>query len=56
MPALLDGIRQHKTVLPTLGEEWSERTARMEFDGGVSRAEAERLAWDGLVSMAPDAA
>jgi len=44
-PALLDGLRQHKTALHTLVEEWSERAAIAEYCGGVPRAEAERLAW-----------
>ena len=44
-PALLDGMRQHKVALHALVEEWSERAALAEYCGGLSRAEAEALAW-----------
>ena len=30
----------------TLREAWEERAAIMEFDGGLSREEAERKAWE----------
>ena len=48
-PALVDGMRQHKTALHDLVEEWNERAAVAEYEGGLSRAEAERLAWQYLV-------
>ena len=44
-PALVDAMRQHKPELHALVEEWSERAAIAEYGGGLSRAEAERLAW-----------
>jgi hypothetical protein len=44
-PALVDAMRQHKTELHTLLEEWSERAAIAEYCGGRAREEAERLAW-----------
>jgi hypothetical protein len=44
-PALLDGMRQYKAALHALVEEWSERAALVEYDGGIPRTEAERLAW-----------
>ena len=44
-PALLDVMRQHKPALHALVEEWSERAAIAEYCGGLSRPEAERLAW-----------
>lgn len=31
---------------PDLRERWEERAALMEYDGGLSRQEAERLAWN----------
>ncbi len=44
-PALVDAMRQHKPELHALVEEWSERAAIAECCGGLSRADAERLAW-----------
>ena len=44
-PALVDAMRQHKPELHALVEEWSERAAIAEYCGGLSRADAERLAW-----------
>ena len=44
-PALVDGMRQHKTALLDLVEEWSERASIVEYCGGLSRVEAEALAW-----------
>lgn len=38
-------IRTHKAVLLDLVEAFEERAAILEYDGRVSRAEAERLAW-----------
>ena len=35
-------------VSEDLREAWDERKAIMEVDGGMSRAEAERLAWAAL--------
>jgi hypothetical protein len=43
--ALVDALRQHKPELYALVEEWSERAAIAEYCGGLSRADAERLAW-----------
>jgi hypothetical protein len=44
-PELVDAMRQHKTALHELVEEWSERGAMAEYCGRLSRADAERLAW-----------
>ena len=44
-PALLDAIRQHKSELHVLVEDWSGRAAIAEYCGGLTREEAERLAW-----------
>jgi len=44
-PALLDALRPHEAALLDLVEEWSERAAIAEYCGGLSREEAERLAW-----------
>ena len=38
-------IREHKAVLLDLLEAFEERAAIIEYDGGVPRAEAARLAW-----------
>jgi hypothetical protein len=48
-PALRDALRQHKTELYDLMEEWSERAAIAEYGGGLAREDAERLAWDCLL-------
>jgi len=45
VPALVDVMCQHKPALHTLVEEWSERAAIAEYCGGLSRADAEQLAW-----------
>ena len=45
-PALLDAMRQHKPELHAMVEEWSERAAIAEYCGGLSRENAERLAWE----------
>jgi len=44
-PVLRQQLTQHKAALLDLVEEWSERAAIAEYCGGLSRAEAERLAW-----------
>jgi hypothetical protein len=44
-PALRAALREHKVELLDVMEEWSERAAIMEYCGGLSRPEAERLAW-----------
>ena len=44
-PTLLDGMRQHKAALHALVETFEERAAIAEYCGGLSRADAERLAW-----------
>ena len=43
-PALLAQIRQHKQALLDLVEAFEERAALLEYGGGMSRVEAERLA------------
>jgi hypothetical protein len=51
-PAATGGVGL--AIPPHLREPWAERVAIMVADGGLPRAEAERLAWAGL--QAPDAA
>ena len=48
-PALLDAVRQHKDALLDLVEAFEERAAIAEYCGGLSRAGAERLAWETLL-------
>ena len=48
-PDLLDEIRQHKQELHALVEEWSERVAIAEYDGGLACENAQRLAWQCLL-------
>jgi hypothetical protein len=50
-PALLEDLRQHKTALHALVEEWSERAAIAEYCGGVPRVEAEYLAWQCVLGV-----
>ena len=45
-PELVDAMRQHKRELHAMVEEWSERAAIAQYCGGLTRAEAERLAWE----------
>ena len=44
-PALQEALLQHKAALHALVEEWSECASIAEYCGGLSREEAERLAW-----------
>jgi len=44
-PALRDALRQHKQELLGLVEAFEERAAIAEYCGGLSRADAEQLAW-----------
>ena len=44
-PALLDALREHKTALHDLVEAFEERAAIAEYCGGLSREDAEQLAW-----------
>ncbi len=41
---LLDAMRAHRDELLNLVEQFEERAAVREYDGGLSRADAERLA------------
>jgi len=52
-PELLDALRQHKAELYDLLETFEEHVAIVEYDGGLARAEAERLAWEWLVTPTP---
>lgn len=45
MPDLLERLRLHKADVLDAIERFEERAAIMEFDAGLSRPEAERLAW-----------
>ena len=42
---MLEALRQHKEVLLTILEWYEERAGLLEYDGGLSRTEAEREAW-----------
>ena len=44
-PDLLERLKVHKGKLVASIERFEERAAIMEFDGGLRRHEAERLAW-----------
>jgi hypothetical protein len=55
-PALVDAMRQHKAELHGLVEEWSERAAIAEYCGGLTREEAERLAWEWVLTSHADCA
>ena len=44
-PALLAGIRDHKEALLDLAEWYEERAGILEYDAGMTRAEAEDQAW-----------
>ncbi len=44
-PYLLDALRQYKQELHTLVEDFEERAAIAEYDDGLARNDAERLAW-----------
>jgi len=46
-PDLLDRLKANKAELLAAIERFEERAAIMEFDAGLSRHEAERLAWNG---------
>jgi len=50
LPAAAAGERPARLEVPAdLREIWEERTSIMVYDGHVPRAEAERLAWAGLL-------
>ena len=42
---LREGIRQHKPALLAIAEWYDERASLLQYDAGLSRAEAEREAW-----------
>jgi hypothetical protein len=44
-PAIRAALREHKAALFDLLEAFEERAAIMEYSGGLSREESERLAW-----------
>jgi hypothetical protein len=44
-PALRAALREHTVALLDLLEVFEERAALIEYDGGIPRGEAERLAW-----------
>ena len=50
--ALLDAMHEQKAELHALVELWAERAAIMEYDGGLSWAKAERLAWECVLDEA----
>jgi tubulysin polyketide synthase-like protein len=53
-PALVDAMRQDKSELHGLVEAWRERAAIAEHCGGLSRPEAERLAWQWVLGATPE--
>jgi hypothetical protein len=53
LAALAQQLLSHKEEILKVLELVEERTAIMEYDGGLSRAEAERLAWGCLRDEAP---
>ena len=50
-PDLLARLKAHKAELLDFVERIEERAAIMEFDGGLNRQQAERLAWLGALQM-----
>jgi hypothetical protein len=52
-PELLIEMRQHKEGLHGLGEVFEERAALAEFCGGLSRADAEQVAWQCALDQTP---
>ena len=42
---MLEALRQHQEVPLTILEWYEERAGLLEYDGGLSRVEAERAAW-----------
>lgn len=48
-PSLLARLKAHKADLLTIMERFEERAAIREFDGGLCRLEAERLAWNDIL-------
>ena len=53
LTALAQQLLSHKEEILKVLELVEERTAIMEYDGGLSRAEAERLVWGCLRDEAP---
>jgi len=51
-PELRERMNEHREELLALVEHFEERAAIREFDGGLSRAEAERLALEDVVAAA----
>jgi hypothetical protein len=45
LAALAQQLLSHKAAILEILELFEERAAIMEYDGGLPRAEAERLAW-----------
>ena len=51
-PALRAALRTHKAALLDLLEAFEERAAIAEYCGGLSRVEAQRLAWQCVLGEA----
>ena len=49
-PALVERLREHKTELHGLVEAWGERAAIAQYGGGLTREDAERLAWECILT------
>jgi hypothetical protein len=43
--AMLEALHQHKEAMHDMTEWLEERSALLEYDGGLARAAAERAAW-----------
>ena len=54
-PALLTIIRQHKMELHALAADWCARVALAAYCAGLSRLQAEQVAWQCLLEEAPHA-
>ncbi len=52
-PALVERMREHKAELHGLVEAWSERAAIVQYCGGLTREDAERLAWECVLTSQP---
>lgn len=50
LAAMVQQLHQHKGAVLDAWELWAERAAIMEYDGGLSRQDAERLAWERVLA------
>ena len=52
-PELSEAFHQHNAALLALVEEWSERAAMAEYEGGLTRQASEALAWQCVLGEVP---